>query len=453
MGTKVGRYSGYLRPITYLVDWGALVLWAYQFDFNLQDWAYFSIFATLSWILLSLKTDYYEVFRFTKTLRVVSLSVTQYVLFTLVVFFYFKVFSLQDFPVQELFTYLGRVFLVIFTFKIGTYLFLKKYRRVFGGNYRRTVIIGNTTKSKQLKDFFLANPEFGYQFMKQFSARDIVSKKINLQDCFDYIVLEKIDEIYCSTSHLNDQQIGEIIDFADNNLKVLKFLPDNKDIYSKRLKIDYYGYLPILSLRTIPIEEPINLLTKRIFDILAASFVIVCILSWLTPILAILIKLESKGPVFFKQKRNGLDYKEFYCYKFRSMKPNPEADIHQVRKNDVRITKIGKLLRKTSMDELPQFFNVFLGEMSVVGPRPHMVSHTHMYAERIDKFMVRHFIKPGITGLAQVSGFRGEVENDHDIINRVKYDIFYLENWSILLDLKIIFLTIINAIQGDRKAY
>ena len=289
--------------------------------------------------------------------------------------------------------------------------------------------------------------------MKQFSVKDASSQKIQLQQCFDYIIQEDIDEIYCSTSDLDDESINELIDFADNNLKVLKCLPDNKDIYAKRLKIDYYGYLPILSLRTIPIEEPINLYLKRFFDILVSSLVILGILSWLTPILAIIIKIESKGPVFFKQKRNGLDYKEFYCYKFRSMKPNPEADIHQVRQNDVRITNTGKFLRKTSIDELPQFFNVFLGEMSVVGPRPHMVSHTHMYAERIDKFMVRHFIKPGITGLAQVSGFRGEVENDHDIINRVKFDIFYLENWSILLDTKIIFLTIYNAIRGDRKAY
>lgn len=453
MSSKVGRYSGYLRPITFLVDWSFLILLAYQFNFSPQEWLYFSLYAVFSWVLLSLKTDYYEVYRFTKTLRIVSLTVTQFVLYTLVIFFFFKVFDFSDYTNRYIFIYLGRVFLLVFIFKLGTYLFLKKYRQVYGGNFRRTVIIGNSLKSKQLKEFFIANPEFGYKLMKQFSAKDINLKKYTLQECFDYIVKERIDEIYCSTSYLSDQNINDIIDFADNNLKVLKFLPDNKDIYAKRLKIDYYGYLPILSLRTIPIEEPLNLILKRTFDIILSCIVIVAVLSWLTPIFAILIKLESKGPVFFKQKRNGLDYKEFYCYKYRSMKPNPLADINQVSKNDVRITKVGKFLRKTSLDELPQFFNVFLGEMSVVGPRPHMVSHTHMYAERIDKFMVRHFIKPGITGLAQVSGFRGEVETDHDIINRVKYDIFYLENWSILLDIKIIFLTILNAIQGDRKAY
>ena len=173
----------------------------------------------------------------------------------------------------------------------------------------------------------------------------------------------------------------------------------------------------------------------------------------MTPLIGFLIKIESKGPVFFKQKRNGLDYKEFYCYKFRSMKPNPEAHLHQIRKGDPRVTRIGKFIRKTSIDELPQFINVLKGEMSVVGPRPHMVSHTHMYAEKIDKFMVRHFIKPGITGLAQVSGFRGEVEDDDFIKSRVKYDIYYLENWSILMDLRIVFKTVFDTLGGDDKAY
>ena len=135
------------------------------------------------------------------------------------------------------------------------------------------------------------------------------------------------------------------------------------------------------------------------------------------------------------------------------MVPNKKADIIQVSKADQRITKVGKFIRQTSIDELPQFFNVFIGDMSVVGPRPHMISHTEMYANKVDKFMVRHFVKPGITGLAQVSGYRGEVESDKDIICRVKYDIFYIENWSLLLDIKIIIQTIVKAIKGDEKAY
>jgi len=254
-------------------------------------------------------------------------------------------------------------------------------------------------------------------------------------------------------TELTNNQILQVVDFADNNLKILKFLPDNKEIYSKKMKYENYEYIPILSLRDIPLQESVNQIAKRAFDILFASAVIIFILSWLTPILAILIRLESKGPIFFKQSRNGFNYKEFDCFKFRSMMPNDDAHLHQATKGDQRVTKVGKFIRKTSIDELPQFFNVLFGDMSVVGPRPHMVSHTNMYAKRVDKFMVRHFVKPGITGLAQVSGFRGEVETDKDIINRVKYDIFYIENWSLLLDIKIIIQTFLNALKGEDKAY
>jgi putative colanic acid biosynthesis UDP-glucose lipid carrier transferase len=252
---------------------------------------------------------------------------------------------------------------------------------------------------------------------------------------------------------LSNPQIDYFIDFADNNLKILKFIPDNNELFSRNLKLDYYGYIPILSLRNIPLDDVINQIVKRVFDICFSILIILFFLSWLTPILAILIKLESSGPVFFRQRRNGLNYKEFNCCKFRSMNLNEIADLEQVSKNDPRITKVGKFIRKTSIDELPQFFNVLVGDMSVVGPRPHMVSHTEMYAQKIDKFMVRHFIKPGITGLAQTNGYRGEVESDSDIINRVKYDIYYVENWSVLLDLKIIVATVVNAIRGEDKAY
>ena len=194
-------------------------------------------------------------------------------------------------------------------------------------------------------------------------------------------------------------------------------------------------------------------MSKRIFDILFSTLIIIGILSWLTPIMAIIIKLDSKGPVFFLQKRNGLNYKVFNCYKFRSMELNAHKDIDLALINDLKITKVGRFIRKTSIDEIPQFFNVLWGDMSVVGPRPHPISHNDKYALMTDKFMVRHFVKPGITGLAQTKGCRGEVETEEDIKNRVKYDVFYMENWSILLDIKIIFNTIYNTLKGDKKAY
>ena len=222
---------------------------------------------------------------------------------------------------------------------------------------------------------------------------------------------------------------------------------------NKELKRDFYGLVPVLEFRSIPLDDPYNLVIKRIFDVIFSLAIIFFVMSWLTPVLAFFIKLESNGPVFFKQKRNGYNYKSFNCIKFRSMIINEDADLIQVSKSDERITRVGRFMRKTSIDELPQFFNVLIGDMSVVGPRPHMLSHTEVYANKVDKFMVRHFVKPGITGLAQVSGYRGEIETDNDIIGRVKFDIFYIENWSLFLDLKIIVKTVIKAIMGDEKAY
>lgn len=451
MLARQGRYSGYIRPLSYLIDLAIISIFAIQFEFSLVDHLSYVAFTATAWIILSLRSNFYEVYRYTKVVKIISLVFMQGLIFSLIVFSFFGIYEQLNRSVTDVAIYLMCSFSLILIFKLAIYYLLKKYRSFLKGNYRNTVIIGQNSKTRQLEDFFIENPDYGYKIWKIF---DIDKENGTLlQKSFSYILENNIDEIYCSVSSLSNKQIDEVINFADNNLKVLKFLPDNKNIFTKRLEYEYYGYLPILSLRKIPIEDPLNQFVKRIFDLTVSVLVIVFLLSWLTPILAVLIKTSSKGPIFFKQSRNGLDYKEFYCYKFRSMRLNPQADLEQVSKNDPRITWIGRILRKTSFDELPQFVNVVKGEMSVVGPRPHMVSHTQMYAERVDKFMVRHFVKPGITGLAQVSGFRGEVESQHHIINRVKYDIFYVENWSLILDLKIIFQTVYNGITGDERAY
>ena len=394
---------------------------------------------------------FYEVYRYTREIDIFTLIIRQLVLFSLIIFAFFGFNNDLDLHPKTITKYIFSVFILITIMKLAIYFLLQKYRSDFGGNYRKTVILGKNKQTLALENFFKKNPEFGYSHKRTYNFKDKTQSDID--SCFLFIKEEAIDEIYCSISELSNKELERVVDFADNNLKILKFLPDNKAIYSKKLKYEYYDYIPILSLRDIPLEESFNQIIKRAFDIVFSSAVIIFLLSWLTPIIAILIKMESKGPVFFKQSRNGFNYREFDCYKFRSMTPNANAHLHQATKGDLRITKIGQFIRKTSIDELPQFFNVLFGDMSVVGPRPHMVSHTNMYAKRIDKFMVRHFVKPGITGLAQVKGFRGEIETDKDIINRVKYDIFYVENWSLLLDLKIVIQTFFNALKGEDKAY
>ena len=450
MKSKTGRYSAYIRPFSYVLDLAIINLFAFLTLSETFYSLYFAVFISASWIIISLNIGFYEVYRFTKVVAIGNRILKQFALFTLVCFAFLGLYVKDPNP-QDTIQYTVSAILLIALFKISIYYFLRKYRTLYGGNYRKVVILGSPKRVAQLATFFDENLDYGYKLVKNFSTE--TDKKAVIEACYKFVKEEKIDEIYVSLFDLNNTQVNDLINFADNNLKILKFLPDNKEFFARNLKLDYYGYIPVLSLRSIPLDDVINQLIKRAFDIVFSLIIIVFVLSWLIPILAYFIKKESKGPVFFMQMRNGLNYKEFNCYKFRSMTPNEDADIEQVSKNDPRITNIGRFMRKTSIDELPQFFNVFLGEMSVVGPRPHMVSHTEMYAAKVDKFMVRHFIKPGITGLAQTNGFRGEVENDQDIIYRVKYDIFYMENWSLLLDIKIVFMTLFNAIKGEAKAY
>jgi putative colanic acid biosysnthesis UDP-glucose lipid carrier transferase len=217
-----------------------------------------------------------------------------------------------------------------------------------------------------------------------------------------------------------------------------------------QVDVDYSGPTPILSIKKEPLEVTTNKIFKRAFDIIFSFFVITLVFSWLFPILAVLIKMGSKGSVFFIQKRSGIDNKEFNCMKFRTMVVNNESDTKQATSNDPRITKMGRFLRASNFDELPQFFNVLMGDMSVVGPRPHMVQHTYMYSKLIEPFMVRHWVKPGITGLAQAKGFRGETKDINQMLNRVKMDIFYIQNWSLSFDFKIIFQTGWNMINNTK---
>ena len=450
MQRHTGRFSIYIRPFSYVLDLIIINFLAYNLLINSLNGFYYHFFISFSWVVISWNIGFYEVYRFTKASEILEKIVKQYVVFTVVNFAYIGYFL--KFSEPSLILKFVSIALGLIAFeKLFVYYFLRRFRVVYGGNFRKVVIVGEEKHISELVHFFNDNPNYGYKLIKVFDLK--TSKKLEIKECQDFVLENKIDEIYCALSDLSNIDVNNFIDFTDNNLKTLKFLPDEKEVTARNLKLDYYGYIPIVSLRNIPLDIMANKVIKRTFDILFSVIIIVSVLSWLIPILALLIKSESKGPIFFKQKRNGLNYHEFDCFKFRSMTLNEIADVEQVSKNDPRITKIGRFIRKTSIDELPQFFNVFLGDMSVVGPRPHMVSHTEMYAKKVDKFMVRHFIKPGITGLAQTNGYRGEVESEKDIINRVKYDIFYLENWSLLLDIKIVFLTVLNAVKGEDKAY
>ena len=219
------------------------------------------------------------------------------------------------------------------------------------------------------------------------------------------------------------------------------------------MHFEMLGNVPVLSIRREPLELLENRILKRTFDIVCAALFLCTIFPFIYIVVGIAIKMNSPGPVFFKQKRSGEDGKEFWCYKFRSMRVNTQCDTLQATEHDPRKTKIGEIIRRTSIDELPQFINVLKGDMSIVGPRPHMLKHTKEYSQLINKFMVRHFVKPGITGWAQVTGYRGETKELWQMEGRVIRDIWYIEHWAFLLDLYIIYKTVYNAIHGEKEAY
>ena len=449
---KTRRYSGLISPLSYFIDIAIIIVVTQQFlaIYLYKEFEFKHLFTlTVLWIIVSVFNRFYYIYRYTNFLKIINLLFNQIVLFALSLFCFAGIFPELELEPNTIIKLLMPIAILIVFVKILTYYSIKTFRSYFGGNYRKTIIIGSSIESQNLELFFNKNKQAGYLHKKTFSD---VSKK-SILDSINFVKEQEIDEIYCSTENINDQEVKALIKFCDNNLKTIKFIPNSTKLNSKKLIYETYDSLPILSLRRVPLQDSVNLFFKRLTDIIISLAVVVFVLSWLTPIIALFIKKESDGPVFFKQIRNGINYEEFSCLKFRSMIVNDNAHKLQATKGDTRVTKIGAFLRKTSLDEMPQFINVLLGDMSVVGPRPHMIKENDKYYKTVDKYMLRHVIKPGITGLAQVSGYRGEVEKESDIVNRIKFDIYYLENWSILLDVKIILRTILNSIKGEDKAY
>ena len=275
----------------------------------------------------------------------------------------------------------------------------------------------------------------------------------NISYSINYALENNISEIYSTVSPEKNKNIYELAHIAETNFIRFKFVPDFRMFVNRAVHIDFARNIPVLSLRTEPLENLDSQIKKRWFDIVFSLFIIFFILSWLMPLVALLIKLDSPGPVFFTQLRSGKNNQAFLCYKFRSLKINDDAHNKQVTKDDDRFTRVGKFLRKTNLDEFPQFINVLRGEMSIVGPRPHMLKHTEQYSQILKHYMIRHYVKPGVTGWAQINGFRGEIKTQIDLRARIEHDIWYMEHWTMWLDLRIIVLTAYNTIKGEDNAF
>lgn len=374
-----------------------------------------------------------------------------HIILMLLLFFSFNVFTVQ---VKTLVWLYGLSILFIMATRI-LYKLTRKYLEFSGFETRNVVIVGITGSGKALYDFFVANPSNGYRFKGFFHNEEIPAYKHltigKLDDIKSYCVQNNIDEIYFALPLTHQHLLRELNRFADDQLIHFRIAPDFSNIVTKGNTF-MVNSVPVLTTRRQPLASLANSYLKRTFDIVFSLLVILTIFPIVFPIIALAIRMDSEGPIFFKQLRPGKRNKLFECYKFRTMKVNNNTEL-QASKNDSRITKVGAFLRKTNLDELPQFFNVLFGNMSVVGPRPNLVSHLEEYSKSMPAYKLRHFATPGITGYAQVNGLRGETREPGLMEKRVAYDIRYLENWSLVLDLKIIWLTAWNMVKGDKRAY
>ncbi len=338
---------------------------------------------------------------------------------------------------------------------------LLKHVRQLGRNTRSVIMIGNDPALISLYDNMIGDPTTGYRVKGYYSDKIIPNSPQSLKHLGDINTLHynmennhdpSIDDAFCSLSHDENDEIARIMKFCDANLVRFYYIPRMFGNYRLSLKPEMMGDTLTYTNHLEPLSITTNKLTKRLFDVTVSIISCICMIP-IIPIIAIIIKIQSPGPIFFKQERTGFAGKTFFCYKFRSMHVNKDADLEQATENDPRKFAFGNFMRKTNIDELPQFWNVLRGDMSIVGPRPHMLHHTEIYSELIDKYMVRHFCKPGITGWAQVTGFRGETKELWQMEERVERDIWYIEHWTFMLDIKIIYKTIKSVIIPDKHAY
>lgn len=344
------------------------------------------------------------------------------------------------------------MFFFMGAFRIWIQILLRRYR-AGGGNLRNAVILGKEGSSSRLVEIFKIKKEFGVNFLGYYDdLSDSDDTKGKIEDFFEQAPLLDLDFVYINAD-LDPMEVKRIIDFAEEHHIKPKLIPRASLQLGNNLSFSRYGDFFVVNINEIPLDNYFNSLLKRLFDLIFSSLVIVFILSWMVPLFGILIKMGSKGPVFFVQKRNGVGNKEFNCLKFRSMRANKNADTQQATKNDPRVTKFGAFLRKSSLDEMPQFLNVFMGDMSVIGPRPHTVPMNRTFQSKVERYNSRHKVKPGITGLAQIKGFRGEIDNPVQIRSRVRLDTFYVNNWTFMMDMSIIIETIQKVFFNQENAY
>lgn len=412
---------------------------------------------TLVYILCDLQSRHHIYDRFVRgdqLLRSFLFSTSLFVVLSLMVMWVFRwPLMTWDFMLP----FYGFIVLFLFFYRWILRKCIKWYRKR-GRNTMSVIFIGNINVASELYKTMESDPTTGYNVRGYFAEepRTKVTDKNYLgkpEEALAYIEENKLHQVFCLLPSSQNELINQVMQVCAQNIVRYNHIPDAFNYQRHTMAFSLMDGTPVFSLHNEPLSLLGNRIIKRTFDLIASIIFLLIVFPFVYIIFGVLIKLSSPGPILFKQKRSGLNGKEFYCYKFRSMRVNVDSDKVQATKDDPRKTGIGEFMRKTSIDELPQFINVLLGDMSIVGPRPHMLKHTEQYSQLIGSYMIRHFAKPGITGYAQVTGFRGETQELWQMEGRIQKDIWYIEHWSFALDLFIIWKTIYNAIHGEENAY
>jgi putative colanic acid biosynthesis UDP-glucose lipid carrier transferase len=462
------KQQQFLRNISYTLDIiiiliAYLVAKKFRYNIDLQYFSYpFFFLSIVLWFVMSIFSKIYFEKRSNKFAEEMVQMIYHAILFIVSLSSVLFFLNLNHkFPSKFVL-----VFANILTFLaiLSKYAIRKKIHAYLnkGIFYDQVLLVGSTKAAEEFIDAVKKYYYYGYKCIGYIDELDQLKKECaylgNLNDLHTILRTTEIDEVFIALPTGENEKIQNCIAICDGlNIKV-RILPNLSEFTSSSIYINNIGLLPVVNVGDLPLDKRENRLLKRIFDIVFSLLFFILLGSFIFPILAIIIKLSSKGPIFFKQERWGLNNKRITCYKFRSMykessEIDEEGNFQQAFKDDPRITLIGKILRKTNMDELPQFWNVLIGNMSVVGPRPHPTQLNIQSMELVDNYMLRHMVIPGITGLAQVNGCRGETRTTEDMQKRVNFDLYYIQRWNFWLDLQIIIQTVINIFRGDQNAY
>ena len=449
------RFSFYF-PILYYIGEYLIIFLSTQImlAYTHTKWTYVNHLFIAFWFLISIGFKSHVVGRDIKKWNLIKSSLKKLFFFSGLMSILNILFYKMEFYLLTIIIAATLFYFLMILYRLTVDSVLENYRAT-GGNILKCLVVGHNSHGIKLYNEILEYPELGYRCDGVYSY----SKKTKLQENIPHLgyftdltneEIKEYDRIFFSQK-LKIKSQEKIIKIADGlNIKVSS-IPDLAFHDVKNFFISKISTVPYISINKLPLDNNFNILIKRSFDIVFSFLVITLILSWLIPLLGLFIKLSSKGPIFFIQKREGYRGITFDCIKFRSMIVNSNSDTLMANDNDMRLTKFGKFLRLSTLDEMPQFINVLFGDMSIVGPRPHPLKLNAEYSNKILKFNKRHRYKPGITGLSQISGFSGFISSFDDMNKRVKMDIFYFKNWSIFLDLKIVFITILILFKGFIK--